>query len=156
MHSLERHQQFTPAHSHVVRVAPNFPPTAIARAPLRHLVHAYHTNEARSVTGPHHTLAFSTYGNSSEFNSMKGLDRSDQPSYCDDMRSMSNVHHRYLPPTVFHQKEDEMQFHLRSVGSNLLSSSSSSAPSNFDDFPSYTPTNKTKMIDENSLSSSYY
>mmetsp|Transcript_17181 Transcript_17181/g.18641 ORF Transcript_17181/g.18641 Transcript_17181/m.18641 type:complete len:403 (-) Transcript_17181:513-1721(-) len=156
MHSLERHQPFTPAHSHAERVAPNFPPTAEARAPLRHLVHAHHTNEARSFSGPHHALSFSTYGNSSEFNSMKGLDRSNQPSYCDDMRSMSNVHHRYLPPSVFHQKEEQIQFHLRSIESDLLSSSSSSAPSNFHDFPSYTSTNEMKMIDENSLSSSSY
>eukprot|EP01040_Poterioochromonas_malhamensis_P010730 gene10730-11694_t len=156
MYSLE-HEQFAP---HSERLAPNFPPTAEARAPLRHLVHSHQNNEIHSFRGPHQDLHFSTYGNSSEFNSMKGLDRSNQPSYCDDMRAMSNVHHRYLPPSetysIYHQKEEQIQFHLRSIESNLLSSSSSSASSHFHDFPSYTTANEMRMIDENSLSSSSY
>ncbi len=156
MHSLERHQQFTPQYRVTERLAPHFPPPAEALAPLRHLVHSRHTNEVHSFRGPHHGLHFSTYGNSSEFNSMKGLDRSNHPSYCDDMRDMSNVNHRYLPPSenyssVFHQNEEERQFHLRSIESNPRSSSSQSI---FHDFPSYT--NEMKMIDENSLSSSSY
>lgn len=150
MHSLERHQQFTPPYRNPERFSPTFPPTTEARGPLRHLVHSHQTNETRPFSGPHLDLQFSTYGNS------KGLDRSNQPSYYDDMRSMSDVNHRYLPPSenysIFHQKEEEIEFHLRSVESHFLSSSSS----NFHDFPSYTTTNEMKMIDENSLSSSSY